>query len=233
MKKYLSILCLVLLIVPCILAICACTNEPRVHVKTANELAEAITNAKENTVIVLDNDIEVTAQVNITQKMTLDLNGNKLYNTSDIWDEETKSWSIISVGANGNLTITGNGEVSAKEDDCFAVDIRDGGNCVIKDSKFFGNITCVYVFEGSLEVMGGEYKIQQLANYQNDQYRETLNCYNQNAENNTASIVVTGGSFYNFNPQNNNADGTGTNYLADGYSSNQNQDGYYEVTKNI
>ena len=48
-------------------------------------------------------------------------------------------------------------------------------------------------------------------------YRYTLNCIDENYKNGTANIIVKGGTFVNFDPSNNLAEGENTNYLADGY----------------
>ena len=45
-----------------------------------------------------------------------------------------------------------------------------------------------------------------------------LNCYDANYKNGTAKIIVKGGTFVNFNPANNAAEGAGTNFVAEGYS---------------
>ena len=44
-----------------------------------------------------------------------------------------------------------------------------------------------------------------------------LNCIDDNYKNDTAKIIVKGGTFVNFNPANCKAEGEGTNFVADGY----------------
>lgn len=134
-------------------------------------------------------------------------------------------WSLISVQG-GALTIKGEGKLAAKENDCYAIDIRDGGNLVIEGGEYIGNITAVYAYEGSVEITGGKFSIQQLSQY--GDYRFTLNCYDANYTNRTASFKVSGGTFNHFDPSNNAAEGAGTNFLADGYKTRA-KDGWYEV----
>ena len=43
----------------------------------------------------------------------------------------------------------------------------------------------------------------------------TINKYDSSS---SAKITVTGGTFVNFNPADNTADGAGTNYVAEGYT---------------
>ena len=162
------------------------------------------------------------------EKKILNLNGKTLMNSNDIWDdrEGKKVWSLVSVKAGGYLTLKG-GDVLAKKDDCYAVDVRDGGHLIIEDGKFVGNITAVYVLEGTLEVKGGEFDVQQLST-QGDK-RFMLNCLDANFKNGTAKIIVSGGKFHGFDPGNNLAEGPETNFLAPGYASIEVEEGVFEV----
>ena len=46
----------------------------------------------------------------------------------------------------------------------------------------------------------------------------TINCIDSAYKNGTANIIVYGGTFVNFDPSNNTAEGAGTNYVAAGYT---------------
>ena len=48
-------------------------------------------------------------------------------------------------------------------------------------------------------------------------YRYLLNCIDENYKNGTADIIVKGGTFVNFDPSDNAAEGAGTNFVAKGY----------------
>jgi hypothetical protein len=64
--------------------------------------------------------------------------------------------------------------------------------------------------------------------------RFTLNCVDANYKAGTAKINVTGGSFVNFNPAKNLAEGENTNFVAEGYKANPTQANgktTYTVTK--
>lgn len=197
-KKFIATLVAVLLIVPFAFLLSACgANEDVIEVATYAELSEALSGKYD--VVKLTEDIDVEKTLSITSKMTLDLNGHKLYNTQDIWHDN--DWSIIEVGKDGNLTITGNGKIDAKENDCYAVNVAYGGKLVIEDGEFIGNISAVYVYEGSAEIKGGKYSIKQLNdNGVESEYGCTINVYNQNQDANKASVSITGGVFANFNP---------------------------------
>ena len=152
--------------------------------------------------------------------VTLDLNGKTIANTENIWDDTdgVDKWSLISVKGNYVVTIKGNGKVHAKENDCYAVDVRDGAKVIIENGEFVGNISAIYTISGgSAEIKGGKYNIQQV--HEKKQYGYLLNNYDKN----TNKIKVTGGSFYKFNPANNDADPNApVNFVPNGYTSTQN-----------
>ena len=105
-------------------------------------------------------DLNPAEVVVSTANTTLNMGGKTVANTSDLWNDDTDSWSLVSARV-GELTIEGNGKFAAKENDCFAVDVQDGAKVVIKDGTFIGNIHAVYVYEGELVVEGGFYSVQQ------------------------------------------------------------------------
>ena len=169
-----------------------------------------------------------TVVVEPGKEVVLDLNGKTVSNTADLWNESIASWSLLSVRG-GSLTIKGAGTLQAKENYCFAVDVQDGGTVVIEDGTYVGNVHAVYVYEGTAEIKGGKYSIQQLSSNP-DPYGYVLNCYDKNRKNGIAKIIVTGGEFVKFNPGDCAAEGAHTNFLADGYKSTQIGDSYF-VTK--
>lgn len=181
--------------------------------------------------IKLAKDITITDTINISSKVTLDFNGKVLSNTTSIWDNVEETWSIISVQKDGDLTIIGNGKIDALENDCYAFDVFNGGHLVIENGEFIGNVSAVYVNEGKAEIKGGKYLIKQLDPTHNDE-RFLLNLLDANREAGTAEIVVTGGTFVKFNPEDNLAEGEGTNFVAEGYAATYNEsDETYTVNK--
>ena len=156
--------------------------------------------------------------------VTLDLNGHTIANTTDVWSGN--DWSLISVRGNGTLTIKG-GTLKAKENDCFAMDVFDKtANLIIEDGKYIGNAHTVYVYEGNLKIKGGEFSIQQLSSQGN--YEFTINCYDSSYRSGIATVEISGGKFFKFNPGDNAAEGKGTNFLAPGYKIEAEGD-YYKV----
>lgn len=211
MKKFLSI-ALALLMVCVMLPVVALAAEKTAS--TYEELKSAISTANDGDTIKLLADIDLSQTITVNKTITLNMNGKKLYNTSDLWDKPTtdNNWSLISVRGSGNLTITGNGTFAAKENDCYAVDVQESATVTIKNGTFIGNIHAVYVFAGTANVEGGTYSVQQKYpdSAKGDEF--VLNCYDANRANGTARINVTGGTFKNFNPADNKAEGEGNNF---------------------
>ena len=202
-------------------------------VSNTADLATALNDGKSVTVA---NDLDPKEPIAVTGDVTatVDLNGNTVANTADIW--AGNNWSLFSAQNGADLTISGNGTVKAKENDCYAVDVQDGSTVTIKNGTFIGNIHAVYVHEGTAYIEGGFYAIQQT--YYPDAskaYEFVLNCYDANREAGTAKIIVTGGTFVNFNPADCQAEGANTNFVADGYKvvseKQSNGDVWYTVVK--
>ena len=181
-----------------------------------DSLNEAFKEVVSGGYVVLVSDAEIDATVVVDNVATLNLNDKKIFNSVDLWNTDTKSWSLISVRG-GDLTILGSGKLQAKENDCYAVDLQNDGKCVIKDGIFIGNVHSVYVKEGDLTVEGGMFSVQQTYSGAGKEYEFVLNCLDANYKNGTATITVSGGSFEKFNPMNCWAEGENTNYLAEGY----------------
>lgn len=179
-------------------------------------LAAAVKAVQDGQTIKLLVDADITSPLNFTKNdVVLDLNGKTIFNTNDIWCVNSDGdWSLISVS--GSLTIKGDGKLLAKENDCYAIDIWNGGACVIEDGEIVGNVHAVYVYEGSLEVKGGVFSVLQV--YSATQpYQFVLNNLDASYRDGIATISVTGGTFYKFNPENCEAEGLNTIFTADGY----------------
>ena len=121
--------------------------------------------------------------------------------------------------------------MQAKENDCYAVDVQDGGQVTIEDGTYVGNIHAVYVYEGTAEIKGGHYSVQQTYPDAEKAYGFVLNCYDANRKNGTAKIMVSGGEFEKFNPADCAAEGAHTNFLADGYMSVEAEEGVWTVVR--
>lgn len=193
----------------------ATTNYNLGALYTASQIGGAVT--------LSDNvDFDRTIAVQPGKTMSVNLNGKTVKNTTDLWENPSvpNSWSLFSVrGTDSKLTLSGDGDVIAKANDCYAIDVQGGGHLVIEGGHYNGNIHAVYVQKGTAEIKGGTFEVQQKYSAEDpDEY--VLNCYDANYINGTAKIIVSGGTFIGFNPGNCKAeDKNGTNFLAPGYAS--------------
>lgn len=193
----------------------ATTNYNLGALYTASQIGGAVT--------LSDNvDFDRTIAVQPGKTMSVNLNGKTVKNTTDLWENPSvpNSWSLFSVrGTDSKLTLSGDGDVIAKANDCYAVDVQGGGHLVIEDGHYNGNIHAVYVEEGTAEIKGGTFEVQQKYPDADKADEFVLNCYDANRKNGTAKIIVTGGTFIGFNPGDCKAEGNGTNFVAPGYAS--------------
>lgn len=193
----------------------ATTNYNLGALYTASQIGGAVT--------LSDNvDFDRTIAVQPGKTMLVNLNGKTVKNTTDLWENPSvpNSWSLFSVrGTDSKLTLSGDGDVIAKANDCYAIDVQGGGHLVIEGGHYNGNIHAVYVLEGVAEIKGGTFEVQQKYPDAEKADEFVLNCYDANRENGTAKIIVTGGTFIGFNPGDCKAEGNGTNFVAPGYAS--------------
>uniref|UniRef100_UPI004027D251 DUF6562 domain-containing protein n=1 Tax=Candidatus Limisoma sp. TaxID=3076476 RepID=UPI004027D251 len=202
--------------------------EPAFSGEFAHEVVSISTFAALKAAATAGGDVKLESAIDFTQAvtvdnnktLTVDLNKQDVANATDLWDKAPNQWSLFSVRRGSTLTLKGDGEVIAKANDCYAVDVQDGGHLVIEDGHYNGNIHAVYVKEGTAEIKGGTFEVQQKFPDADKADEFVLNCYDVNYINGTAKIIVSGGTFIGFNPGNCKAeDKNGTNFLAPGYAS--------------
>ena len=192
-------------------------------------LQAAITAAqdtKDGATITLLTDINTSSyyEVKGENPVTIDLAGHNITGSGIS--------GLFYVTAKGDLTIKGEGTVTAVEDNgaAMAVWVRSPiAKVTLEGGTYTQQITntadphfdLIYVERGNVYVEGGTYK-----GFTPDW---TLNCYDEHYQSKEANIEVTGGTFVGFDPANNKAEGEGTNFVAAGYASNMNEDGSYTV----
>ena len=116
----------------------------------------------------------------------------------------------------------------------YVADINAPGKTVtVNGGTYYGGGTTFQVTKGTLIVNGGFFQVTPDVDTHDCRY--TLNCIDGNYKNGSAKIFVKGGTFVNFDPSNNTAEGAGTNFVADGYSviseTKDNGDVWYTVVK--
>lgn len=182
------------------------------------ELAAAIANGG---VVVLTEDVIVKKPLEVTtdKPVVIDLNGHT------ITGQDLVNKGVIIVNNNkANVTIKGEGTITTSS--AYPVYVNgteaevtiEGGNYTATNST-----QAAYVQTGTLYIKGGYFNVD--SKYNGTSYVDdngngmyVLNCSDIPYKNGTAKIIVTGGSFYKFDPSANVAEGTGTNFVADGYN---------------
>ncbi len=211
MKKTLRRLALVasclLLVVVAGVTLAAC-GDNSTHVGTFAELKTAVAKGGE---ITLDKDLTFKAEkkgdlIVVNKDTTINFNGKKLDVDSTAFEED-----IFTVDG-ATLTLTGNGTVTGK--DCFVVAVNKTANSqvVVKDGtyKVLETATVIHTFGGKIAIEGGKFSnTQEVGKTYGSKY--LIN--KQDDVKGTAEIVITGGEFTGFNPAQNSADGTATNYV--------------------
>ena len=187
-------------------------------------LAEAIAAAGDGETVTLLADIEQNSQLTINKSITLDLNGKTIKNTVDIWSD--KANSILSIREKAKVTITGNGTIDAKENDCYTINVVDG-DLTIENGTFYGNVSVVQVETGTLSVKGGHFNLHQKWEGSN---KYLFNCIDKAYTSGEAKVAVSGGTFVDFDPNISpeaKVDGKTPSFAAPGVGITKNADGSF------
>ena len=124
----------------------------------------------------------------------------------------TANW--VGVNVNGGEVVfdgTTGGVVTAANTELYAVVIRNDAELTINGGMYVGGTSAVSVTEGTLIINGGYFAAQ----VNNTEF--TINCVDTAYKAGTANVIIQGGSFLNWNPADNAAEGAGTNFVAEGY----------------
>ena len=187
-------------------------------------LAEAVAAAEDGQTVQLLTDVEQNSQLAIDKSITLDLNGKAISNTVDIWGDNTNA--ILSIKNGAKVTITGNGTIDAKENDCYTINVIDG-DLTIENGTFYGNVSVVQVQEGTLSVKGGTFDLHQKWEG-SSQY--LFNCIDDAYVSGSANVVISGGTFVGFDPNvspEKKVDGKAPSFAAPGVGITKNEDGSF------
>lgn len=194
--------------------------------KKYETLADAIRLAAKGKTITLLTDVEQNTQLTINKNITLDLNGKTIKNTQDIWGDNANA--ILSITNGAKVTITGDGTIDAKENDCYTINVVKG-DLTIENGTFYGNVSVVQVEEGTLSVKGGTFDLHQKWEGSS---KYLFNCIDDAYAGGSANVAISGGTFIGFDPSV-SPEGEGTSYLAPGYAPTDNGDGTYGVVAGV
>ncbi|MCH5231711.1 MAG: hypothetical protein J1F43_07955 [Muribaculaceae bacterium] len=160
---------------------------------------------------VLDEDITLAKDKSITftKDAVIDMNGHTL--------SGDKEGLLILDGA--NVTIKGNGtfKMNTTRDVDFLVVVQNGGTLTIENGTFVGQddeVVVVYDTGGSIYIKGGTF-----TRPDNGDYGALVRCYAAGYDSGKSNIYITGGTFYNWNPDGYKLSGVPHIYVHDGYKS--------------
>lgn len=192
--------------------------------KKYETLADAIRLAAKGRTITLLADVEQNTQLAINKSITLDLNGKTIRNTVDIWGD--KANAILSITNGAKVTITGNGTIDAKENDCYTINVVKG-DLTIENGTFYGNVSVVQVQEGTLSVKGGTFDLHQKWEGSS---KYLFNCIDEAYVDGSANVAISGGTFVDFDPNvspEQKVDGKTSSFAAPGVGITKNENGSF------
>ena len=193
-------------------------------IKAYNTLAKAIDAAQDGQTVRLLADVEQNTQLTIDKSITLDLNGKTIKNTADIWGKNTNA--ILSITNGAKVTITGNGTIDAKENDCYTINVVKG-DLTIENGTFYGNVSVVQVQEGTLSVKGGTFDLHQKWEGSS---KYLINCIDDAYVGGSAKVAISGGTFVGFDPNvspEQKVDGKTSSFAAPGVGITKNENGSF------
>ena len=154
--------------------------------------------------------------------LSIDLNG-KVWKA--VGDNVTPAIRIL-----GGADVTISGGTLESDSYCFILGASDGssaGNLTIENGTYSGVTSVASVTKGMLTVKDGKFDVEP---YEGS-YTYLLNCIDANYQSGEAKISVEGGSFHQFDPANNAAEGPNTSFCDRDHISEAQADGYYTVRK--
>ena len=193
-------------------------------IKAYSTLAEAVAAAQDGQTVTLLADVAQNTQLTINKSITLDLNGKTIKNTVDIWGD--KANAILSIKDGAKVTITGNGTIDAKENDCYTINVVKG-DLTIENGTFYGNVSVVQVEEGTLSVKGGTFDLHQKWEGSS---KYLFNCIDKAYVDGSANVAISGGTFVGFDPNvspEQKVDGKTPSFAAPGAGITKNEDGSF------
>ena len=202
-------------------------------VASAAEMKEALANGG---IVSVNKDIKTdnigdneADRITISQPTTLNLDA-KIISPDDMGNNSTNFCALI-VDADTTINAGENGGINTGRNGGYALNVRKGANLTITGGSYYGGGTAVQVQEGTLTITGGHFAVEAFGEPYG--YNFLLNCIDSAYKNGSAKIIVKGGTFVNFDPSNNTAEGAGTNFVAEGYKvvseAKENGDVWYTV----
>ena len=155
------------------------------------------------------------ARVIVKKPTTLNLNNKKIISPDNMGNNST-NFCALYVEADTTINATENGGINTGTNGGYGINVNKGASLTINGGYYYGGGTAIQVQKGTLVINGGTFAVEPYSSPVYG-YKFLLNCIDANYKNGTAKIIVKGGTFVNFDPSNNAAEGEGTNFVAEGY----------------
>lgn len=200
---------------------------------TAEQLKSALKfngNVEVNEEILTAQDDVFSRRTTVAVPTTLTL--NKKIVSPDGMGENSSNFAALFVAADTTINATEEGGINTGTNGAYGIDVIGGATLVINGGNYYGGGTAVQVEKGTLIINGGFFACEPFGEPYGTNF--LINCIDGNYKDGTAKVSITGGTFVNFNPANNKAEGEGTNFVAEGYtvvSETHGTDTWYKVVK--
>ena len=144
-------------------------------------------------------------------------------NGHDITFTNTQGYANFLLRGSLQLEINGEGTITNNAGDYGFWAAAEGVKVVINGGTYYAATHVLYAEKGTIEVNGGEFHLTDGDTADKDangNFKFLLNCKDENYRSGIANIIVKGGKFYDFDPNNCAAEGAGTSFLPEtGYVS--------------
>ena len=152
-------------------------------------------------------------RVIISKPTTLNLNAKIVF--PDNMGNNDINFCALIVDADTTINAGENGGIDTGTNGGYGINVRNGATLTINGGSYYGGGTTVQVQKGTLIINGGTFACEPFSGSYG--YNFLINCIDSAYKNGTAKVEIKGGTFVNFNPANCQAEGAGTNFVADGY----------------
>ena len=196
------------------------TNNPWVNGESSftpasSETIDAFANGGK---VTLSSDVEVSSEAAdaknvITKDTVVNFSTNTINLNPPNPTSATANWVGVNVeGGNVTFDATTGGVITADNKELYAVVVRNGANLTINGGNYIGGTTAVSVTKGTLTINGGYFACQ------TEETNYVINCIDAAYRAGDAKIIITGGSFLNWNPAAAPSENPAANFVADGYT---------------
>ncbi|MCI7472889.1 MAG: hypothetical protein MSB10_04325, partial [Clostridiales bacterium] len=177
-------------------------------------LSEAIAAAKDGDTVKLLDDAAVKEQIIVNnKKFTLDTNGYSVVYTGTASNKN----AIVDLRGTSDVVITGNGTFTIDDDYLthnsigYTFRLYDTAKLTIENGTYYAGLTCVQAGDSAVAyIHGGSFRAS-------DGWNDTYWLLNL-IDNSDAQIIVSGGTFENFDPANSKTENPVANFCAQGYA---------------